>query len=144
MFMYLFSSKNQRLVHKWTKEHKDILFHANQVLAEYANHNHKEAKKALFILNKVAMDHLMFEDIELYKLLKDKARVDVHTKKLVKVFTRSFKKTKIVLMNFLMHYSKPNVILDDEFLSEFNKILDVVIARIEFEEENLYLILNNK
>jgi hypothetical protein len=138
MFGLFFSSKNQKLVKKWQKEHVRIVELAHKVIGEYSKNNHKAAKKALKELNTLAVDHVMDEDIEFYKLMRDEKRIDTKTEVLVDDFIKSFKQTKLALMSFLSHYSKDEVALDDEFFTKFNEIVEVLAERIEFEEKNLY------
>jgi hypothetical protein len=144
MFGSLFSSKNQKLVKKWEKEHEQIVVLAHKVIAAYSKNNHDDAKKELEALNDLAVDHLMDEDIQFYRLLKDQQRLDEKTEELVNEFTKTFKGTKIALMGFLTKYSRPEAILDDEFFTAFNEIVGVLADRIAFEEENLYIKLNSK
>ena len=144
MFISLFSSKNKKLVKKWKKEHEEIVVLAHKVIAAYSKNNQQAAKNELKALNELAVDHVMNEDIEFYRLLKDKKRLDDTTEELVKDFTATFKDTKMTLMNFLTKYSKPEVELDEEFFTTFNAIVEVLAKRITFEEENLYVKLANK
>ncbi len=144
MFGSLFSSKNQKLVKKWEKEHEQIVVLAHAVIAAYSKNNYDDAKKELKALNNLAVDHLMDEDIEFYRLLKDQKRLDAKTEKLVREFTKTFKGTKTALMNFLTKYSRPETPLDDEFFAAFNDIVGVLAERIAFEEDNLYIKLNTK
>ena len=139
MFGNLFSSKNQKLVKKWEKEHEEIVVLAHKVIAAYSKNDHKQAKKELKALNELAVDHVMNEDIEFYRLLKDQRRNDSKTEKMVKEFTKSFKGTKLALMNFLTKYSRPETVLDDEFFTTFNELVGILAERIAFEEENLYI-----
>ena len=139
MFGSLFASKNKKLVTKWEKEHEQIVVLAHKVIAAYSKNDHKQAKKELVALNELAVDHVMNEDIEFYKLLKDQKRNDSKTEKMVKEFTKSFKGTKIALMNFLTKYSRPETVLDDEFFTTFNELVGILGERITFEEENLYI-----
>ncbi len=144
MFGSLFASKNKKLVKKWEKEHEQIVVLAHKVIAEYSKNNHDAAKKELEALNVLAVDHLMDEDIQFYRLLKDQKRLDNHTESLVDEFTHTFKNTKNDLMRFLTQYTRPEAILDDEFFDSFNAIVGVLAERITFEEENLYIKLNSK
>jgi len=144
MFGLFFSSKNQKLVKKWQKEHVKIVELAHKVIGEYSKNNHKGAKKALKELNGLAVDHIMNEDIEFYKLMRDEARIDSKTEVLVDDFIQSFKQTKLTLMSFLSNYSKPEVPLDDDFFTTFNQLVEVLGERIEFEEKNLYSKLKEK
>lgn len=142
MFGSFFSSKNQKLVKKWEKEHGEIVQLAHNVIAEYSKNNHIAAKRELKSLNSLAVDHLMNEDIQFYRLLKDRRRYDQSTEALINEFTATFKGTKKVLMGFLTKYSHPETILDDKFFTTFNELVGVLGERIAFEEENLYLKLN--
>ena len=143
MFFSLFSSKKQKLVKKWKKEHEEIVVLAHKVIGEYSKNNPEGAKKALAELNNIAVDHVMNEDIEFYRLQKND-KIDAPTKRLIDEFVGTFKGTKMTLMNFLTKYSKPDVPLDDEFFKTFNEIVDVLGQRIDYEEKNLYALLSNK
>jgi len=144
MFFSLFSSKNQKLVKKWKKEHEQLVVLAHKVIAAYSKNNYEETKKQLTALNDLAVDHLMNEDIEFYRLLKDQKRLDLKTEKMVKEFIETFRGTKTTLMNFLTIHSRPETKLDDEFFKTFNELVEVLGQRIAFEEENLYSKLESK
>lgn len=139
MFSSFFSSKNQKLVKKWKKEHEQIVVLATKVIGEYSKNNPVAAKKHLIALNNLAVDHLMNEDIEFYRLLKDQKRADRKTETAVNEFTKSFKGVKVPLMNFLTTYTKDDAVLDEKFFEDFNDIVAALGARIAFEEDNLYL-----
>lgn len=139
-----FASKNKKLVNKWHDEHTEIVDLAHKVMAEYAKNNHEGAKKYLKKLNDLTVDHVMNEDIELFKLVHDNKDLDFNTERMVKEFVQSFKKTKLALMEFLSHYSKPEVPLDDAFFKQFNEIVEAVGERIQFEEKNVYSKLKEK
>ncbi len=138
MFSSFFSSKNQKLVKKWEKEHEQIVVLAHKVIAAYSTHDHKTAKKELVKLNKLTVRHLMEEDIELYRLLKDSARINPETKHLVNEFKETFHGTKTALMDFLTKNTHKNAVLDDAFFKTFNELVGVLGKRIAFEEGNLY------
>jgi len=144
MLWSLFSSKNQKLVKGWIKEHEKIVTLAHKVINAYSKGNLKATRKALLELNKIAVIHLMNEDIEFYRLLKDDKRTDTETEKLINEFTISFRDTKNVLREFLLTYTKEDAVLDDKFFDTFNTIVDVLAKRIAFEEGNLYEALASK
>lgn len=131
-------------IKKWQNEHKKIVEQALLVVGEYSKNNQYEAKKALKKLDEIAVNHLMDEDIELFKLLHDEKRIDKKTEMLVSDFTSGFRKTKLALMDFLRKYTKPDVPLDDEFFKTFNELVEVLGQRIDFEEKNLYSKLKEK
>ncbi len=144
MFLSFFSSKNQKLVKKWKKEHEQMVVLAHKIIGEYSKNNPDGAKKHLVALNNLAVDHLMNEDIEFYRLLKDQKRADRKTEMAVNEFTKSFKGVKVPLMNFLTTYTKDDAVLDEKFFEGFNGIVAALGARIAFEEDNLYLRLASK
>ena len=139
MFGSLFESKNQKLVRKWEKEHKEIVALATKVIKAYDEKDEKTAKKALKELNSLAVDHVMNEDLKLFKLMKEESgKIDKKTQSMANDFVTGFKSTKIALMNFLAKYSKPDVPLDNEFYTTFKELVDILAQRISFEESNLY------
>jgi hemerythrin-like domain-containing protein len=144
LFGSLFSSKNQKLVKKWSAEHAQIVTLAHKIIEAYDEGNLKTLKKELAKLNDVAMNHLMVEDIELYKLLKEHDTIDVKTEKLAHDFKESFRGTKLVLMKFLTKYTSEDADLDKEFIETFKSIVGILGERIEFEEKNLYVALSSK
>jgi len=144
MFFSLFSSKSQKLVKKWKKEHEQIVTLAHKVIAEYSKNNLDAAKKYLKELNELAVDHIMNEDIEFYRLQKDHKNLHDETERLIEEFVKTFKSTKVALMKFLTKYTRDDAVLDDEFFDTFNNIVGVLAQRIEFEEKNLYTDLGAK
>jgi len=144
MFSSFFSSKEQKLVKKWKKEHEQIVTLAHKVIAEYSKNNTDNAKKELKALNVLAIDHIMNEDIEFYRLQKDSKRIDENTEILMKEFAKTFKGTKVALMKFLTKYTRDDAVLDEEFFTTFNDIVAVLAERIDFEENNLYADLSTK
>ena len=138
----LFSSKTQKLVKNWTKEHQAIVTLAGKIIDAYNKKNEKALKKNLKALNSLALNHLMTEDLEFYKLINHTGKLDEVTTSLVNEFTNSFRSTKLVLMNFLSKYMKKSAVHDEEFYETFKVIVGVLAERIAFEEENLYAALD--
>jgi len=114
----------------------------HKVLAEYSKNNHKGAKKVLIELNNIVVDHVTDENIEFFKLVKDKEHVSLKNREATEEFVSTFKETRLDLMKFLTHYTKKKTVLDDDFFNTLNEIADVLSERIKFEEENLYALLD--
>ena len=138
MFFSFFSSKNQKLVKKWKSEHEQIVRLATKVISSYTDGKLDKAKDALIELRLVTLNHLMTEDIEFFKLLKDTKKLDHDTEKFVNEFKETFYDTKAVLRRFLKEYTSPEAVLDDNFLESFKGLVGVLGDRIAFEEKNLY------
>jgi len=144
VFFSFFSSKNQKLVKQWTKEHQQIVTLATRVISSYSDNKLSKAKKELKELRTVTLNHLMTEDIEFFKLLKDSKNLDKETEKFVNEFKNTFYDTKTVLRRFLKQYTDDDAVLDDKFFESFNGLVGVLADRIAFEENNLYNRLNIK
>lgn len=139
MLFSLFASKNKKLIKKWTKEHQQMIILGHKVIAEYSKNNKKKAKKEFQTLATLSIDHLLSEDISIYKMLKNDKKLDPQTEKLANEFTKSFKGIKTQLMAFLSIYTRPEAELNEEFFNTFNQLFGIVAERIEFEEKNLYV-----
>lgn len=143
MLFTFFASKNKKLIKKWTKEHQEMVILGHKVIAEYSKNNQDKAKKELKLLATLSIDHLMSEDIEIYKMLHTSKKLDPQTEKLANEFTHSFKGVKTQLMGFLSIYIRHDAILDENFFTTFNQLFGILAERIEFEEKNLYVQLKN-
>ena len=139
MFGSLFESKNQKLVHKWEKEHKEIVRLATTIIEAYEENDQDTAKQAMKALNILAVDHVMDEDLKLFNLMKEESdKIDTITQRIAEDFIQTFKHTKVSLMNFLAKYAHPDVPLDAKFYMTFKELVDILAQRISFEESNLY------
>ena len=138
----LFESKEKKLVKRWKKEHENLVILGNKVIAEYVKNNQEKSKMYLKQFVDQAMDHLTSEDIEMFKLLRGSGLEDRKIEKMIEDFQRSFKDTKSTLMKFLAVYVKPETELDDQFFETFQKIMEILAKRIDYEESNLYFQLS--
>ena len=93
-------------------------------------------------LRLLTLNHLMTEDIDFFKLLKDTESLDIETEKFLNEFKDTFYGTKAVLMKFLKEYTHEDAVLDEKFIESFNGLVGVLADRVAFEEENLYNRLN--
>jgi len=139
MLSSLFLSKNQKLVKKWKDEHVKMVELAHLILGEYAKGEHAQAKKYLKNFSKIGVNHIVSEDIEFFKLLRNPETTNHRTEELVEEFTNSFGGVKETLMKFLGKYTLDETPLDEEFFETFSAIAKILGERIKFEEANLYL-----
>jgi len=149
MFDFIFNRKkdlahNSKKVKKWQAEHKALAKLAVNTVSYYENNNLKKAKKELGRLQSVALNHLMDEDVTFSELFKkaDSTNTDKVIVEAMKEFRKSFIDTKKVLIHFFIHYTDPNVSLDEAFIIKLKGIIDALVQRIEFEETNLYVLIN--
>ena len=138
MLESLFMSKNQKMVKSWENEHKEIGTLAGKILQSYEEHDIEKTKKYLHDLDSLTVGHLMKEDIAFYNLLKHADEIDAKTVENIKDFRNTFKGTKTALMGFISKYAAPQTELNDEFVSAFKSLVQVVVNRIKYEEKNLY------
>ncbi len=149
MFDFIFNRKkdiahNSKKVRKWQAEHKALATHAVKTVQYYENNELKKAKKQLIKLQSVALNHLMDEDVTFSELFKkaDSTYTDQHIVESMKEFRRSFIDIKKVLIHFFIHYTDPSVELDSVFIEKLKGIIDALVQRIEFEEKNLYILID--
>jgi len=142
MLSGLFQSKNQKMVKKWKTEHVKMVELAHKILGEYGKGEHAKAKKYLKEFSKIGMDHIVSEDIEFFKLVRDPNHGDLRTEKMIGEFKSSFGDVKETLMKFLGKYTLKDAELDEEFFDTFNAIVKILGERIEYEESNLYFRLS--
>jgi len=138
VFLSFFSSKNQKLVKQWTKEHKEILELTTKVSDAYKNNKYYTAKKTLKELRKITHRHLMTEDNELYKLTQSSGESNIEIESFVNEFNESFQDTKAALIHLLKEYTTDKAVLDGKFFKSFNILVLRLRKRFVYEEENLY------
>lgn len=149
MFDFIFNRKreishNSKKVRRWQTEHKAMAKHAVKTVQYYENNELKKAKKQLGKLQSVALNHLMDEDVTFTELFKkaEKSNADQTILEAIREFRKSFIDTKKVLIHFFIHYTDPRVELDTAFIEKLKGIIDALVQRIEFEEKNLYIMIN--
>jgi len=131
-------TNNQKLVIKWTKEHRVITALATDVMQAYKNGDLDNIKKKLSSLLELTTNHLMSEDVEFFQMISLSDSLDEDLVREVEEFITSFEETKEALMNFLIEHTEPGTIYNQEFFDAFNTIVSVLGKRISYEEENLY------
>jgi len=139
-----FDSKNQKVVKRWEREHVELVELATKVIEAYSKGDEKKVRTVLKELSGKTAHHLMSEDLEFFKMMKDQKRMTAKTEALIKEFKESFSGVKVALMSFLKNYAEEGSTIDDKFFTEFNAIVDVLGERIKFEEDNLYIMLHVK
>ena len=141
MFDSLFASKNKKLVLKLQKEHKKLVALVGDIIKAYDDNKAQLLLKKLIDLKNVALMHLMSEDVEFYRLVKDSQRSSAEIEDLVSEFEKNFGAIKLALINFLDKYTDEDALYDSEFMAQFKNIVEVLSQRIEFEETRLYEVL---
>jgi len=130
-------------VKRWKKEHRQLEKHAGAIIAAYNQNNFELAREHFTKLKDTALVHLMDEDVTFYEM---KHQDEFQKKNIIESmeeFDSSFREVKHVLIQFLEHYANPKHELDEKFEETFDTIVGVLIARIEFEETHLYVLLDN-
>ncbi len=135
--------QNSKTVKRWLKEHDRIKKYAILTLEHYNNDDHKAAKKSLSKLEDAALEHLMDEDNKIFELLDKAKKSDEDLVEELLVFRSSFRDVKHALVHFLITYSHPQKVLDDQFKQQLEGIIQAVVDRIEFEESRLYPLLSH-
>lgn len=150
MFGFLFNkdkdlSNNSRKVKKWQAEHRGLAKQAVKVVESYNNDDKIKARKQLDKLQDLALKHLMDEDVTFYELFK-KAEKTESNEKIIQAmaeFRKSFTDTKKALFYFFIFYTDEKNPLDEVFKEKLDGIINALVNRIEFEETNLYVLIDN-
>ena len=149
MFGFLFHHHddlihNKGKVKKWEGEHKALAKEAMEVVKFYDNNNMVKAKKHLIKLQNLALNHLMDEDVTFSDLFHkaDNSETDRKIMESMKEFRATFIDTKKVLIHFFIHYTDESTVLDAHFKEQLDGIIGALVKRIEFEEKNLYTLIN--
>ena len=149
MFGFLFHHHddlmhNKGKVKKWEGEHKALAKEAMEVVRFYDNNDMSKAKKHLIKLQNLALNHLMDEDVTFFELFKkaDDSETDKQIMASIKEFRSTFIDTKKALIHFFIHYTDKSTVLDANFKEQLDGIIAALVQRIEFEEKNLYTMIN--
>jgi len=151
--MFNFFKKNKSLAHnskkvkKWHKEHEKLGECAMNIVNSYEKNNLSQTRKHLVKLQDMAFGHLMDEDLTFFELSEKAEASDLEENQEIidamKEFRRSFLDVKSALIHFLIKYTNPENELDEEFKQSLDAIIEALVNRIEFEENNLYVLINN-
>jgi len=141
MFESLFASKNKKIVLKLQKEHQQILSLVKDIQKAYDRGDDQCIRTLLIELENVVLDHLMTEDVEFYRLVRDPKRSTKEIEYLIKQFEENFDTIKLALIDFLDKYTDENAYYKEEFIKHFHDLVAILGARIEFEEKYLYGVL---
>ncbi len=117
---------------------------ASKIISDYEEDREELVSKDIETLNKLTSAHLMDEDVELYKfsMLEDSLSDEIREQ--IEEFIDTFEETKEALIEFLTKYTLYNAVYDQEFIDTFKQLVNVLAKRIEYEEKNLYKILEEK
>ncbi len=136
-------TRNKKLVKKWSKEHQNLVEYATKVISSQNDKKPLKTKKYMGKLTDVALQHLMHEDIKFRELLDQATDNQVNVINSINEFRDTFCDAKKELFRFLTKYTKDDAVYDEHFDKSFGEIVGVLTQRIEYEEKNLYSLLNN-
>ena len=143
----IFTKKNEDITHnakkvkKWHSEHRKLEEYAGKVLSAYDKQDIKQTRKYLNKLELLALNHLMNEDVTFFELLKKSKGHDTKVVSAINEFRHSFMDIKKALFHFFIYYTNPKNDLDTLFKKKLDGIISALVARIEFEEQNLYVLI---
>lgn len=136
-------SKNAKKIKKWHADHKQIKDLANAAVSFYEYHDIPKLKTTLKKLHKVALDHLMDEDITFVELLEKAKSENEDIISCIIDFKETIREIKTILFKFLVKYTEEDIEYNETFKVELDAVITTLIERISYEEENLYIMLNN-
>jgi hemerythrin-like domain-containing protein len=88
--------------------------------------------------------HFAHEEKTLYKYLDALYKNDEDNRELVKEFNKSMHDIQIFVEDFMEKYTDSAVNYDDEFIKDFDGLVEALAKRIDTEENHLYSLYNKK
>jgi hemerythrin-like domain-containing protein len=129
---------DSKLIKKLHKDHEKLLKNITKISEYLEADKEKKAKTLLKQLKTEILNHFMEEDIKLYRYMKKYYDKDKTNLNIVKNFEISLKTTQNDIIHFLDTYTQEEKVLDEDFKTNFNTIINNLNKRIETEEQSLY------
>jgi regulator of sigma D len=132
---------NPLLIHQLKNDHKKLFNIYNKLYSSFiSNSNHKEIEDILNQLKVMLIMHINFEDSLLYSYLNDKYRYSDEKMTFITNASKEMQNISEVALKFINECSNPELYIQyrDKFKKELEIIGDILVKRIEFEEDRLY------
>ncbi len=130
-----------KLIIRLNKEHRHLVSLALRIEEAVKNNDLKLFKSLLRKFEKELELHLLYEDTNLYEHLNSKYRFFDEVKNLISKKQNEMKDIASCVSSFIERYKKSENL--ENFLKEFSNIKEILLKRIEFEENILYDIYKN-
>ena len=132
---------NPSLIYQLKNDHKKLLNIYNKLYSSFtSNSTHKEVEDILNQLKVMLIMHISFEDTLLYSYLNGKYRYSTEKMSFIINAGKEMKGISKVALKFIDECSNPELYTKqrDKFKKELEMIGDILVKRIEFEEDRLY------
>ncbi len=122
------------LIEDLKKEHSEIIAALKEV-EELGIHT-KEGHAKLMSLFMVLLKHLWNEDKQLYPILRRASEDNKKLKEILSLFVNGLGDIYVEILNFITKYYKE--VKDSNFKREYEKLINAIRKRIEYEEKLLF------
>jgi regulator of sigma D len=132
---------NPSLINQLKNDHKKLFDIYNKLYDMFiSNSNHKEINNKLHQLEVMLNIHINFEDTLLYAYLNNRYENDSDKLNFITNTDKEMKSISLVALNFINKCSNPKLYNKhkDKFKEELKIIGDILVKRVEFEENKLY------
>ncbi len=132
---------NPSLIYQLKNDHKKLFNIYNELYNSFtSNRNHKEIEDILTQLKIMLVMHINFEDSLLYSYLHGRYRHSNDKIEFIDNASKEMQGISKVALKFIQDCSDPELYSKhkDKFKKELELIGDILVKRIEFEEDRLY------
>ena len=132
---------NPSLINQLKNDHKKLFDIYSELYNIFtSNSDHKEISNKLHQLKVMLSMHIGFEDTLLYSYLNNRYENDSNKLDFIANADKEMKSISVVALSFIEECSIPELYNKhrDKFKEELKMIGDVLVDRVEFEEDRLY------
>ena len=123
------------LIEEYKREHSEIIKELKEV--DELGILTKEGHAKLMFLTVDLVKHLWHEDEWLYPVLRKASEHNKKLNEILRLFINGLGNIHEEMLNFIIKYHQG--VTDSNFQKEYEKLLNVLSKRIEYEEEILFL-----
>jgi len=134
-----------KLIEKFNGDHRKLVSIAVDIKQQASDTKNKQLVRSMLKTLKVELfAHFAHEEKTLYKYLDALYKNDEDNRELVKEFNKSMHDIQIFVEDFMEKYTDSAVHYDDEFIKDFDGLVEALAKRIDTEENHLYSLYNKK
>ncbi len=131
---------DEKLISQFTGEHQELLSLFGDMVEAAEAENWAKVQKTLKVFTTILRGHLLTENLKLYVYLTNNLKSDPESLSIIREFRQEMMQIGRAVNQFVTHYGalKWTEGMKTEFLPELHGIGEVLVKRIQHEEQVLY------
>lgn len=131
---------DENLIGRLKDDHEELVRLFTSVIRHAENQRYKKAITDLSTFRNLLTNHLITENTKLYLYLNYAYQKESSTAELVSHFRKEMSHIGKAVMSFIQQYTQSGITAANQqtFLLQANEIADILVNRIETEEQRLY------